>query len=162
MMLFELHSAGPEHRCIRALTSLDLAAVHAIDRRIFSAPWSLQSFKDELAHPDTICLVAELDGTVVGYFIARRFVDTWHLMTVGVDIPHRRKAFASALIEAYFAVAELEAHRGHTLEVRVSNSPAIGLYKSFGFIPTGVRPRYFRDNNEDALIMWKGWEGEPA
>ncbi|MBM3148137.1 MAG: hypothetical protein FJ000_09635, partial [Actinobacteria bacterium] len=64
--------------------------------------------------------------------------------------------------EAYFAITEMHPHRGHTLEVRVSNSAAIELYRSFGFVSTGVRPCYYDDDHEDALIMWRDWEGECA
>ena len=66
------------------------------------------------------------------------------------------------LLEAYFEITERGPHRGHTLEVRISNEPAIELYRSFGFVATGVRKCYYSDNREDALIMWKDWEGATA
>jgi ribosomal-protein-alanine N-acetyltransferase len=86
----------------------------------------------------------------------------WHLMNLCVDQPYRRQHVASRLLEAYFAITERRGHRGHTLEVRVSNAPGIELYRSFGFVATGVRPGYYSDDREDAVIMWKDYEGDSA
>jgi ribosomal-protein-alanine N-acetyltransferase len=147
---------------VRGMQFTDLEAVAAIERRTFTLPWSLAIFSGQLARESGICLVCEVDGTVAAYLVADMFVDVWHLMNLAVDGPHRRKHLASALIEAYFAITERQGHRGHTLEVRVSNASAIDLYRSFGFVPTGVRPGYYSDDREDALIMWKDWEGESA
>lgn len=147
---------------VRAMHFPDLESVAALERRIFSVPWSLAIFSGQLARENGICLVGESQGQVVAYLIADMFVDVWHLMNVAVDQQHRRRHVASALIEAYFAITERQGHRGHTLEVRVSNTSAIELYRSFGFVATGVRPAYYSDDREDALIMWKDWEGETA
>jgi [ribosomal protein S18]-alanine N-acetyltransferase len=147
---------------IRPMKFTDLEAVTAIERRIFTLPWSLGIFSGQLARQSGICLVCDIDGRVVAYLIADMFVDVWHLMNVAVDEPFRRAHVAAALIETYFELTEREAHRGHTLEVRVSNSAAIELYRSFGFVSTGVRPGYYSDDREDAVIMWKDWEGETA
>ena len=106
--------------------------------------------------------VCEEERRIVGYLIADMFVDVWHLMNVSVDEPYRRQHIASELLEAYFAITERQEHRGHTLEVRVSNAPGIQLYRSFGFVTTGVRPGYYSGDREDAVIMWKDWEGESA
>jgi ribosomal-protein-alanine N-acetyltransferase len=146
----------------RGMQFTDLESVAAIERRVFTLPWSLAIFSGQLARENGICLVCEVTGRVAGYLIADMFVDVWHLMNLAVDAQHRRKHLASALMEAYFAITERQGHRGHTLEVRVSNTAAIDLYRSFGFVPTGVRPGYYSDDREDALIMWKDWEGESA
>ena len=109
-----------------------------------------------------ITLAHEIDGVLVGYLVADVFVDVWHIMNLAVAQEHRRDHVASDLLGAYFEITERAPHRGHTLEVRVSNQAAIELYRSFGFVATGVRPRYYSDDHEDALIMWKDWEGESA
>ena len=152
---------GGEH-VIREMLSPDLETVSAIERRTFTLPWSPAIFSGQLAREPGIALVCEAGGRIVAYLIADMFVDVWHLMNVAVDGPYRRQHVASELIEAYFAITEMHGHRGHTLEVRVSNLSAIQLYRSFGFVATGVRPGYYSDDREDALIMWKDWEGETA
>jgi [ribosomal protein S18]-alanine N-acetyltransferase len=151
-----------EERVIRPMQFTDLEAVAAIEKRTFPMPWSLAVFSGQLARETALCFVCEVDGAIVAYLIADMFVDVWHLMNLAVDTPFRRRHIASDLMGAYFAVTERHGHRGHTLEVRVSNTTAIELYRSFGFVSTGVRPRYYTDDNEDAVIMWKDWGGDTA
>ena len=94
-------------------------------------------------------------GELVGYVIASRYVDAWHVMNVAVDEVRRRAGIASRLLEALFELTAGDAQRGYTLEVRLSNTGAIALYEGFGFERSGVRRGYYTDNREDALIMWK-------
>ncbi len=147
---------------IRDMQAVDLPNVFDLESRTFPRPWSVRLFAQELAKDSSIALVCEEDGVLVGYLVADMFVDVWHLMNLAVEEKKRRQHIASDLIGAYFEITERRSHRGHTLEVRVSNEAAIELYRSFGFISTGVRPRYYDDDAEDALIMWKDWEGDTA
>jgi [ribosomal protein S18]-alanine N-acetyltransferase len=149
-------------RLVRPMHFTDLESVAAIERRCFTLPWSFSVFSGQLARDSGIALVCEAREHVVGYLMADMFVDVWHVMNICVDIPYRRQHVASDLLEAYFAVTERKPHRGHTLEVRVSNQAGIDLYRSYGFVATGVRPGYYSDDREDAVIMWKDWEGESA
>jgi [ribosomal protein S18]-alanine N-acetyltransferase len=149
-------------RVIREMQAVDLPNVYGLECRTFPRPWSVRLFAQELASDSSITLVCEVGGVLVGYLVADMFVDVWHLMNVAIEGSLRRQHIASDLIEAYFAITERHPHRGHTLEVRVSNESAIELYRSFGFVSTGVRPRYYDDDGEDALIMWKDWEGDSA
>ena len=139
---------------IRRLTYADLPAVVAIERRAFPTPWSLAMFVLELSKPAGVCLVAVVDDAVAGYVICSRYATVWHLMDIAVDADRRRQGVASALIRAL-----LEGLPGPdeqvTLEVRPSNPAAIALYEGFGFKAAGVRRRYYSDNGEDALIMWR-------
>jgi len=153
----------PHHgRAIRPMQFTDLESVAALEARTFTLPWSLAIFHGQLARESGICLVCEDDGRIIAYLIADMFVDVWHLMNLCVAEEVRREHIASQLLEAYFEITERKGHRGHTLEVRVSNASAIELYRSFGFVSTGVRPRYYSDDHEDATIMWKDWEGDSA
>jgi ribosomal-protein-alanine N-acetyltransferase len=149
-------------RTIRPMVVTDLERVAEIEQGTFSLPWSMAVFTGQLRRETTLAFVCELDSTVVGYLIADMFVDVWHIMNLAVDEPFRRQHIAAGLLEAYFAVTEQHAHRGHTLEVRASNTAAVELYRSFGFFSSGVRPGYYTDDKEDAVIMWKGWEGDTA
>jgi len=151
-----------EERVIRPMQFTDLEAVAALERRTYPMPWSLTVFGGQLARETAVCLVCEIDRRLVGYLLADMFVDVWHVMNLAVDEPYRRRHVAGDLLETYFAITERHGHRGHTLEVRVSNAAAIELYRSFGFVSTGVRPRYYTNDFEDAVIMWKDWEGDTA
>jgi ribosomal-protein-alanine N-acetyltransferase len=138
---------------IRTLSYTDLPHVIAIERRSFPAPWSLAMFVLELSKPASVCIGAFEDGRLAGYLICSRYHTVWHLMNIAVDPDHRRGRIASSLIEYLFRVTG-ESER-YTLEVRVSNAEAIRMYESYGFHSAGVRRRYYHDNNEDALIMWR-------
>ena len=139
---------------IERLTYADLPHVIAIERRSFPAPWSLAMFVLELSKPGGICLGARHRGELVGYLVCSRYHTVWHLMNVAVDPAYRRLRIATSLIDRLFGEADRPGER-YTLEVRVSNSEAIGMYESFGFRSAGIRRRYYHDNNEDALIMWR-------
>ncbi len=138
---------------IRPLGYADLPDVIAIERLSFPAPWSLAMFVLELSKPSSICAGATLDGDLIGYLICSRYHTVWHLMNVAVHDDHRRSGIAKALLEHLLEAAG--DHDRYTLEVRVSNAEAIRMYESFGFRTAGVRRRYYHDNNEDALIMWR-------
>jgi [ribosomal protein S18]-alanine N-acetyltransferase len=139
---------------IAPLSYADLPKVIAIERRSFPAPWSLAMFVLELSKPSSICLAAVRDGELIGYLICSRYHTVWHVMNVAIDGKYRRRGVASTLIEHLFTVTDRGGER-YTLEVRVSNSEAISMYESFGFRSAGIRRRYYHDNNEDALIMWR-------
>ena len=139
---------------IAPLSYADLPKVIAIERRSFPAPWSLAMFVLELSKPSSICLAAVRDGELIGYLICSRYHTVWHVMNVAIDGKYRRRGVASTLIEHLFSLTDRGGER-YTLEVRVSNSEAISMYESFGFRSAGIRRRYYHDNNEDALIMWR-------
>jgi [ribosomal protein S18]-alanine N-acetyltransferase len=137
---------------IRRLAYSDLPAVISIERRSFPTPWSLAMFVLELSKPSGICLAASEDGELIAYLVCSRYEEAWHLMNVAVAPHRRRQGIASSLIGRLFEVIGEGAQV--TLEVRVSNRSAIAMYERFGFRPAGIRPRYYHDNGEDALIMW--------
>jgi ribosomal-protein-alanine N-acetyltransferase len=138
---------------IRRLSYADLPQVIAIERRAFPTPWSLAMFVLELSKPSGICLAALREGRIVGYLICSRYDTVWHVMNVAVDPTQRRRGIATALIDRVLARVEPDAQL--TLEVRRSNAGAITLYESFGFRSAGVRRRYYQDNGEDAIVMWR-------
>ncbi len=145
---------------IRRLLYADLPQVIAVERRAFPTPWSLAMFVLEISKPHGVCLAAwraEEEGaepTLCGYLICSRYDTIWHVMNISVDPPERRSGLATALLDELIATIDDEQAQ-FTLEVRVSNAPAIRLYESFGFLSAGVRRRYYQDNQEDALIMWR-------
>jgi [ribosomal protein S18]-alanine N-acetyltransferase len=139
---------------IRRLSYSDLPQVIAIERRSFPTPWSLAMFVLELSKPSGVCLAGTVDGTLVGYLVCSRYDRVWHLMNVAVEPLHRREGIAAALIGRLFERTGGDSSQ-YTLEVRMSNDSAIALYEGFGFRAAGTRRRYYQDNGEDALIMWR-------
>jgi [ribosomal protein S18]-alanine N-acetyltransferase len=143
---------------IRPLAYADLPQVIAIERRAFTSPWSLAMFVLELSKPTSLCLAAvDTDSDpahpLVGYLVCSRFDTVWHLMNVAVDPDHRRRGIGWALLQGMIAGAGPD--EPYTLEVRESNAPAIVMYERLHFRAAGKRPRYYRDNGEDAVIMWR-------
>ncbi len=137
----------------RRLVFADLPNVIAIERRAFPTPWSLAMFVLELSKPEGICLAAQRDGQLVGYIICSRFDQVWHIMNVSVDPDLQRRGIATVMIDEILRRVGEEGQI--TLEVRPTNSAAIALYERFGFLAAGTRPRYYQDNGEDAVIMWR-------
>ncbi len=140
---------------IRQLREEDLEAVLAIEIASAPHPWTAGIFADELAQGGTRRYVVALDDErVVGFCGLLLSLDEGHITNIAVDPTLRRRGYAHAMMLVIVRTAIARSLRALTLEVRVSNKAAIALYQRFGFAPGGVRPRYYPDNGEDALIMW--------
>jgi len=141
---------------LRRLESRDLDTVEEIERASYPTPWSRSMFVAELRKPSSVAIGAySEEGDLVGYAFVSRYVDAWHVMNVAVATDHRRRGIATTLLERVFEVTASDPRSGYTLEVRVSNAHAIGLYEGLGFEARGIRRGYYTDNREDALIMWR-------
>lgn len=129
-----------------------------IERRCFGDPWSEASFREALRASWSFGLVAENPDEVIGYVIAREAAGTGEILNLAVDLPHRRRGIACALLEA--ALAALRRRRAEEvyLEVRVSNEAAQALYRGAGFEPVGRRRGYYRNPAEDALVLRRSLE----
>jgi ribosomal-protein-alanine N-acetyltransferase len=138
---------------VRRLTYADLPRVMTVERRAFTTPWSLAMFVLEVSKPTGVHLAALRDDRIVGYTICSRYDTVWHIMNVAVDPDERRAGVATSLLTEL--LEELGDDSRVTLEVRQSNAPAITLYERLGFRAAGLRRRYYQDNGEDALVMWR-------
>jgi ribosomal-protein-alanine N-acetyltransferase len=139
---------------IRPLAYPDLPQVIGVERRVFPTPWSLAMFVLELSKQSGVCLAALEGQKLVAYMICSRYDTVWHIMNIAVDLDHQRQGLATALLhELYARVGDDDAR--YTLEVRRSNAVAIHLYEREGFRAAGMRRRYYQDNGEDALVMWR-------
>ena len=132
----------------------DVADVHRIEAASFPMPWPDYAFRQELqtnrlAH----YLVVRAGEETVAYGGLWLLVDEAHITTFAVLPEWRRRGIGGRLMVALMDEALRLNARVMTLEVRLSNRPARELYARFGFKPVGVRPRYYSDNGEDALIM---------
>lgn len=139
---------------VRLGTAEDLLAVARIERESFSDPWSLPALLGEL-EPSFLHLplVAELDGEVAGYLMAWRVHDELHILNLAVAGGLRRRGVADALMAAATDDARRAGLRVVTLEVREGNLGAQIFYRGLGFRQDGIRPGYYPDTGEDALIM---------
>ena len=136
------------------MTVEDLPAVEEIEHESFTTPWPANAYRSELeknrlAH----YIVARYDDRVVGFAGLWMMVDEAHITTFAVRTAWRRQGIGERLLLALLDIAKARGAREATLEVRPSNHQARRLYEKYGFLLVGVRPRYYSDNNEDALIM---------
>jgi len=139
------------------MTVGDIPAVHAIESRSFSTPWPSYAFRQEIeTNRLARYIVARDEERIVGYAGIWLMVDEAHITTFAVAPDRRRRGIGEALLIALLRMSGQVGASVATLEVRVSNMPARKLYEKYGFRPAGIRPRYYTDNNEDALIMTTG------
>ncbi len=144
----------------------DLDQVVAIDQLSFSMPWPASAYRYELLeNPMSLLWVAEavLDkapavatgqlAKIVGVIVVWLILDEAHIATLAVHPDHRQRGLGSRLIVEAMKDAIRKGAHSATLEVRASNLKAQSVYRRFHYEIVGVRPRYYRDNNEDALIM---------
>jgi ribosomal-protein-alanine N-acetyltransferase len=129
----------------------DLPAVMETDRRSFPTPWSEEIWRQEITGPFGLYLVLEEGDNLSGHIGLKLISGEAHVVTLAVRPERRRRGFARALIEAALGDPVSTGARYLHLEVRPSNVAARVLYRSLGFDETGVRPRYYGD--EDALLM---------
>ena len=131
--------------------------VAELERLCFRDPWSENSVASEVTNPLSCWLVAQEDGTVLGYIGSQTVLDESDMMNVGVHPDHRRRGIARALVNALVEALAARESRCLTLEVRESNEGAIALYGSLGFQQVGLRKNYYRNPKENALILRKEW-----
>jgi len=139
---------------IRNMTLEDVEHVIAIDRMSFSLPWPERSFRFELTdNPASRCWVAEVDGKLVGMIVAWLIVDEVHVATIATHPDFRRQGIAKKLLSYALQHLSIEGAQSSFLEVRASNLAAQEMYRKFGYEESGVRRRYYKDNDEDAILM---------
>jgi [ribosomal protein S18]-alanine N-acetyltransferase len=143
---------------IRKMTQEDMPAVIALEQSSFRNPWSPELLRRELEHDwSTILLVEEaLAGggqRLLGLAIFWIVQDEVHVLNVATAPEHRRRGVGRVVMEEVLARGRHRCCSLATLEVRRSNEAAIGLYKSLGFRSVGVRPNYYADEKEDAIVM---------
>jgi ribosomal-protein-alanine N-acetyltransferase len=136
------------------MTLADLDAVHAIERASFSVPWPDDAYRNELlTNRLASYVVARAGEDIVGFGGLWVMVDEAHITTFAVDPRWRRRGVGVWMLLALLERALARHAREATLEVRLSNMPARRLYEKYGFRPVGLRPNYYTDDGEDALIM---------
>jgi len=123
-----------------------------IERRSFPDPWSEKMFLEEIKDDGRrISLVLESEGRAVGYALGWVVLDEFHLGNIAVNGERRKSGLGRRLLREILNQAYRAGCRMASLEVRISNQPAIELYQAFGFKPVAIRKKYYQD--EDALVM---------
>lgn len=138
---------------VRTMTKEDCAKTAALEKRIFSQPWSEQGFRDAVSMEQNIFLVAEEAGEVCGYIGMYQALDEGEITNVAVAPEQRNAGIGWMLMQAALEKAMQQGITQIVLEVRVSNNPAIRLYEKCGFVNCGVRKGFYDFPKEDAYIM---------
>lgn len=139
---------------IRKMTLDDLDDVMEIEESSFSAAWSRYTFEFDILHnPHANYFVMMKDDQLVGYTGLWIFEPVGHIINMAVVDEYRRQKIASEMLMHAVKFGESKGVESFTLEVRKSNKSAIELYRSHGFNEVGIRPKYYDDDGEDALIM---------
>ena len=139
---------------VRIAKSSDLDDIYELDVQTFAMPWSKEALSyDILENDSAFVIVAEYEGEFAGYADIWTVLDEADLNSIAVRVDFRRKGIGDAIMLAMIEMLSTSGVATINLEVRVSNMPAIKLYKKYGFNECGVRPGYYLDNGEDALIM---------
>ncbi|SFS90386.1 ribosomal protein S18-alanine N-acetyltransferase [Marininema halotolerans] len=140
---------------IRSMSVADIPAVLQVERASFSAPWKRQAFYNELVHNQFAhYVVVEREKRIIGYSGMWLILDEAHITNIAILPELRGQGIGNYLLDFLMEMACEAGASKMTLEVRVSNDHAQRLYRKKGFAATGVRPGYYTDNQEDALIMW--------
>jgi len=140
---------------IREMKADDVEIVSKIESEVFSMPWSAKDFLEMVEADYAYYYVAELDGEIAGCCGIRNIAGDGEITNVVVAPSYRRRGIALKMME-YMLEEAVKAGIGDcTLEVRVSNQPAIRLYERLGFKGEVIRPHFYDKPDEDALIMWK-------
>lgn len=139
---------------IRRMTVSDLEQVVAIDQASFSLPWPARSFQFELTdNPASRCWVVDLDDKVIAIMVAWLIVDEIHIATFAIHPDFRKQGIGKKLLLHTLKSAKAEGAVTSFLEVRESNIVAQEIYRKFGYVESGRRNGYYKDNDEAAILM---------
>jgi ribosomal-protein-alanine acetyltransferase len=141
---------------IRRMEPQDVDGIIAIEEKAYGDHhWSKESFLNELNNELAYYYVLfNSEGILVGYAGSWHILDEAHITNIAISADFRRRKYGEALLKRIIDDCYKEKIKYITLEVRVSNTPAINLYSKYGFTSFGTRKGYYQDNNEDAMIMW--------
>ena len=139
---------------IRKMTLEDMPGVIDLDQKSFSLPWPERSFRFELtANPASRSWVADFEGKIVGMIVVWLIIDEAHVATLATHPDFRRRGIAKKLLSQALLHLMEDGAQSSFLEVRESNFAAQEMYRKFGYEASGRRPHYYRDNDEDAILM---------
>ena len=141
----------------KLMDSSHIKGVYELSKICFSIPWSLDSISNEVENPLAKYVIAQDLSTeeIIGYAGVWIVAGEGDITNIAVNPSYRKQGIASNILKKLFEVCKENNCSDITLVVRVSNIPAQNLYKKFNFKEEGIRKKYYSDNGEDAMIMWK-------
>lgn len=140
---------------IRYMVVEDIDDVLIVEENSFPNPWTRTAFVNEVEHNKFAhYLVLEIDGRIIGYCGLWVIVDEAHITNIAINPDFRGMKLGEQLLSHAIELAKMLGAVKMSLEVRVSNYQAQGLYSKYGFQIGGTRKNYYTDNQEDALVMW--------
>jgi len=155
-----MSAPSPPRQSLRPMRPGDLEPVVAIERSIYSHPWTLGNFRDSL-HAGYSCWVLEGEGGLIGYCVMMVGVGEAHLLNLSVSPAWQRRGYGRGMLEHLLERAREWGAREMLLEVRPSNLAARALYADMGFREVSVRRGYYpaEAGREDAILMARACPG---
>ncbi len=138
---------------VKKLTAEHIEDIHRIDLESFAHPWSQDTLKTLLGSDNACCFGYFEDDVMVGYVALEWILDEGSITNLAVLRSHRRRGIAEELVQKALDFSRETGLVSVTLEVRVSNHPAVSLYRKLSFAEVGKRPGYYSAPVEDALLM---------
>lgn len=145
---------------ISPMTEGDIAEIAEIEKECFSTPWSEDALRSELSNDGAVFLKAVTDGEISGYIGMHTVLDECYIANIAVKNKFRRRGIGEAILYSAEKEALSKGCSFISLEVRVSNTPAISLYEKRGYISQGQRKNFYSNPTENALIMTKTFSEE--
>lgn len=139
---------------IAEMTPQDIKEAVALERQIFSMPWSENGFLTSLRSADTLYLTVRMAGKLIAYCGFLQSLDEADITNVAVDPAFRNRGVGRRMLQALMTLGRKRGVLRYTLEVRQSNAPAIHLYENLGFVSVGIRKNFYEKPSESAVIMW--------
>ena len=141
---------------IREMEEKDLDRIMEVEKGAFTTPWSRESFLLEITENKLAkYFVAEVNEVPVGYGGIWLILDEGHITNIAVDREYRGLGIGEKILKVLIDYCKEHKILAITLEVRENNQAARNLYKKHGFVGYGIRPNYYADEKQDAIVMWK-------
>lgn len=148
---------NPKHEVVFTIADIrHVEQMYEIEKEVFSSPWSYESMTEDVCvHDIAIYIVGTYEDKVVSYVGMWCVREEAHIMNIAVKKEFRKKGIGKLMMRKMLYTASQKKVKTLTLEVRKSNTAAIRLYESVGFVKGGLRKKYYTDTKEDAIIMNK-------
>ncbi len=167
LLFFSLQLSSVTFSEIKPLSAEQLPAVVELDRICFGGHWTLEGYQRELESSSSYFLTISVRSNLkdrtaspspsllVGIGCFWSILEEAHITLLAIHPDYQRQGLGRSLLSALLQLARAQGLERATLEVRPSNQAALSLYQKFGFQEAGRRRRYYQDNDEDALILWR-------